>query len=266
MQGLTGAATSANLAVWVLSTSGGASARSLTTPGTAWTETGITWSNAPALNLTTAVKTLGTITAGTWANFDVTSIVTGSGNLTIGVTTTTSASFASREDATHPPQLTVVGPGAATAPGAPTNVSAVAGNGQATVTWTIPASNGGSAITGYTVTSTPEGHTGTASGPTATSAIVTGLTNGTPYTFTVHATNGIGNSVGVLAALDAGHAQPQHPPGPPTNVSAVAGNWAGNGHLDDPRPAMAAARSPATPPSLHPEARPALSRVPRPPL
>ena len=173
MQGLTGAATSANLAVWVLSTSGGASARSLTTPGTAWTETGITWNNAPALNAT-AVKTLGTITAGTWANFDVTSIVTGNGNLTIGVTTTTSASFASQEDATHPPQLTVVGPGAATVPGAPTNVSAVAGSGQATVTWNAPASDGGSPITGYTVTSSPSGGTATPTGPT--SANVTGLT------------------------------------------------------------------------------------------
>ena len=43
------------------------------------------------------------------------------------------------------------------APGAPTGVSASGGNAQATVYWTIPASNGGSAITGYTVTSSPSG-------------------------------------------------------------------------------------------------------------
>ena len=40
----------------------------------------------------------------------------------------------------------------ATVPGAPTNVTAVAGNAQATVSFTPPASNGGAAITGYTVT------------------------------------------------------------------------------------------------------------------
>jgi hypothetical protein len=40
-----------------------------------------------------------------------------------------------------------------TVPGTPTGVSAVAGNAQAAVSWTAPASNGGSAITGYTVTS-----------------------------------------------------------------------------------------------------------------
>jgi hypothetical protein len=82
-----------------------------------------------------------------------------------------------------------------TAPGAPTGVSATAGNGSATVTWTAPA-NGGSAITGYTVTpfigsaaQTPVTVTGS---PPATSATVTGLTNGTSYTFTVSATNAIG--------------------------------------------------------------------------
>ncbi len=56
-----------------------------------------------------------------------------------------------------------------TAPGAPTGVSATAGNSQASVSWTAPASNGGSAITGYTVTSTATNATGTS----AASAAVT---------------------------------------------------------------------------------------------
>src|SRR5690606_19750396 len=42
-----------------------------------------------------------------------------------------------------------------TVPDAPTGVTAVAGNGEVTITFTEPADNGGSAITGYRVTSTP---------------------------------------------------------------------------------------------------------------
>jgi hypothetical protein len=82
-------------------------------------------------------------------------------------------------------QFTYVAP---TAPAAPTNVIAAPGNGQASVSWTAPA-NGGSPITGYTVTGTPGG-TCTTTG--ATSCTVTGLTNGTAYTFTVTATNTVG--------------------------------------------------------------------------
>jgi hypothetical protein len=74
----------------------------------------------------------------------------------------------------------------AVAPGAPTIGTAIAGNEEATVTFTAPASAGGSAITGYTVTASPGGATATG----ATSPItVTGLTNGTSYTFVVTANN-----------------------------------------------------------------------------
>ena len=84
-----------------------------------------------------------------------------------------------------------------TVPGPPTTVTASVGNAQATISFTAPSSNGGSPITGYTVTSSPGGITATG----ATSPInVTGLTNGTPYTFTIVATNAIGNSVASSAS------------------------------------------------------------------
>ena len=79
-------------------------------------------------------------------------------------------------------------PVAPTAPDAPTGVSAVAGDGSATVAFTAPANNG-SPITGYTVSSSPGGFTGTGS---TSPIVVSGLTDGTPYTFTVTATNGVG--------------------------------------------------------------------------
>ena len=74
-------------------------------------------------------------------------------------------------------------------PGAPTITSAVAGNASATVTFTAPASNGGSAITGYTVSG---GGTDSNAGSTSLTHTITGLTNGNSYTFTVTATNSIG--------------------------------------------------------------------------
>lgn len=79
--------------------------------------------------------------------------------------------------------------GSPTVPGAPTSVVGAGRNGAAIVSFTAPASDGGSSILSYTVTVSPGGATISGASSPIT---VTGLANGTPYTFTVKATNGIG--------------------------------------------------------------------------
>src|SRR6185436_6528451 len=108
-----------------------------------------------------------------------------------------------------------------TVPGAPTSPTATAGNTQASVSFTVPASNGGSAITGYTVTSSPAGGVDSHAGTTATTHVVTGLTNGIAYTFTVVETNAAGSS---LASDPSNSVTPATVPGAPTNATATPGN------------------------------------------
>jgi len=108
----------------------------------------------------------------------------------------------------------------ATIPGAPTGVSGVAGDGQVVVSWSAPSSNGGSAVTGYTVTASG-GVSRTCTTTGALSCTVTGLANGTSYTFTVVATSAVGNSVASVASAAV---TPATVPGAPTGVSGEAGD------------------------------------------
>lgn len=75
-------------------------------------------------------------------------------------------------------------------PGSPTNVTGTPGprSGDVTLGWTPPESDGGSPITQYVVTASPGGSSCTAVAP-ATSCVVAGLTDGSPYTFNVIAMN-----------------------------------------------------------------------------
>jgi hypothetical protein len=75
-------------------------------------------------------------------------------------------------------------------PFAPTAVTGIGYNTSALISWVAPANNGGKAITGYTVTPSPDGAPCTTTG--ALTCTVTGLTNGNTYTFTVTANNSQG--------------------------------------------------------------------------
>jgi len=76
--------------------------------------------------------------------------------------------------------------------GVPTGVRGTGGNGFVTVSWSAPANPGVAPITGYTVTSSPASKTCNSTGVLA--CTIAGLTNGTPYTFTVTAKNAFGTS------------------------------------------------------------------------
>lgn len=104
-----------------------------------------------------------------------------------------------------------------TSPGVPTIGTAVRGNLKATVAFTPPASNGGAVITSYLVTSTPGSFT--ASG-TASPIVVTGLSNGTGYTFKVQAINSVGT--GTASAASNSVTPATTVPDVPTSVSASA--------------------------------------------
>jgi outer membrane protein assembly factor BamB len=110
-----------------------------------------------------------------------------------------------------------------TVPGNPMGVTASPRNASAVVSWTAPADDGGAAIIAYTVTSDPDAKTcAWTSGPL--SCTVTGLTNGTPYTFTVAATTAVGTGPASSPSSSVTPVTPPMLPGPPAGVSAVAGN------------------------------------------
>ena len=105
-----------------------------------------------------------------------------------------------------------------TLPGQPRQVSADPGNAQATVTWLPPTDTGSYPIDGYVVTTNPGGRTcSTAS----TSCTVTGLTNGTSYTFTVTASSAAGTGP---ASAPSAPVTPRTVPSPPTAVNATPGD------------------------------------------
>jgi predicted phage tail protein len=112
----------------------------------------------------------------------------------------------------------------ATTPGSPAGLTVTPGRSQVTLSWTAPASDGGSALTSYCV------YDGTTAGfqdgtpattATGTSATVTGLTDGATYYFRVAAVNDVGKGPASHEASTTLVAN--RVPGPPTGLAVTAG-------------------------------------------
>lgn len=88
-----------------------------------------------------------------------------------------------------------------TVPNAPTILNVIPKDGQVDVIFDAPSDDGGSTIVLYTVTSNPGSITSTLSQAGGGTITVEGLTNGTSYTFTITATNGVGTSVPSAASI-----------------------------------------------------------------
>jgi hypothetical protein len=149
------------------------------------------------------------------------------------VATTASGGFVFTENGNYAVRLVDAGfatavPPSATVPGSPAIGSATFGNASATVRWTAPSNDGGSAITRYLVrvvdsTGAQVGALRPA-GATATSLLVTGLTNGSSYRFQVSATNTVGT--GPNSALST-VVVPATVPGAPVIGTAASGTAGG---------------------------------------
>jgi hypothetical protein len=174
--------------------------------GTSVVITGTNFSSATAVAFGAAAATTYTIDSTT--QITATSPA-GTGTVDVTVTASTGTSATSAGD-----RFTYgIGP--------PISVGATAGDQSASVTWTAPSFDGGSSITSYAVTGSPGGSQILNCPCTTLQATVGSLTNGTSYTFTVHATNGSGSgpeSTSSNAVIPAGL------PGAPITVTATAGD------------------------------------------
>ena len=98
-------------------------------------------------------------------------------------------------------------------PTPPTSVTATGGNHQAQVAFSGATTSGAAPITSYTATASPGGQTVTGS---ASPLVVTGLTDGTTYNFTVHSSSTDGSSI------ESAPSNAVIPTGPPTATTFIA--------------------------------------------
>ena len=166
-----------------------------------------------------------TFTAGTWDTPQTVTVLAADDADTANdsVTLSHSASGGGYNSVTGNLVVTVTDDDAA-APDAPTDLTATKGNARVTLSWTDPSNSN---IDGYEYrqgsgSSFAWGSWTGISGSTATtvSHTVTGLTNGTQYSFQIRAVDGTANG----AASDTVTATPAPPPGKPANLAGEAGD------------------------------------------
>ncbi|MEZ4869908.1 MAG: DNRLRE domain-containing protein [Caldilineaceae bacterium] len=181
VSGVTGAVQSATLRVYV--TNGSSNGPSLYTTDNSWTESSITWNNRPAAT-SGIIADVDTVTAGTWAEYDVTAQITGNGvyNFVFLPDSTNGVTYTSREG-NPPPELVlsfVSGPvptptntATPTNSPIPTNTPTVTNTPTATNTPTVGLSP--TATNTATATNTPAAANTATSTPTATATPASGV-------------------------------------------------------------------------------------------
>jgi len=197
-QNIGGAVATATLRLWANSTH----SKGYTLWGvanTSWGETTLTAANAPPL-AASPTGTSGPYAAGSWTQVDVTSLVTGPGPVSFGLTIPSSGatSLGSRESGAHAPQLVIETAASADTqpPTAPTSLRTTSvGATSVALAWTASTDNVG--VTGYRVF---RGATQIGT-PTDTTFTDTGLTPATAYSYTVRAVDAAGNPSAASSAL-----------------------------------------------------------------
>jgi Fibronectin type III domain len=121
-----------------------------------------------------------------------------------GAATGASAAVTSTPAPVAPQITTTASPQAVTpaAPGAPTGLTATPGNGTVTLSWSAPASDGGSPVDGYVIQGgTSPSDASITDQVTGTTATMSGLTNGTMYFFRVNAHNSSGDGAAATVTV-----------------------------------------------------------------
>ncbi len=177
---------------------------------TSWGETSLVYGNRPATG--EVVGSSGRVTAGTWTEVDVTSLVVGNGLLSLALTSlsTTATSLASRES-TNRPELVVTfggGSGDTTPPSPPTLSGSAPAANRVDLSWTPSSDDVG--VTGYDVF---RGGALLASVPGATTYADTTVSASTTYQYQVLARDAAGNVSDLSNALTVTTPGP-NPPGP----------------------------------------------------
>jgi len=172
--------------------------RNVTVARASRTEMDVTW-EAPESNgglAVTGYTATATVTGGTSVSCASTALTCRLTGLVAGATY--SITVAATNSAGSGASSAAKALSAGVVPSAPGTPTMTAGNGEILVSWTAPGDNGGLAISKYTVTSTPESKSCSPTGEEL-SCVVTGLTIGTKYTFTVSATNDAGSTASLAS-------------------------------------------------------------------